>query len=159
MPNLSVSVKMIRRSSISARPLWTCPKCKRQFVTSNMPHSCGRYSVKKFLAGKSQRAISLYELFNTLVHDCGPVKVAPAKTRVGFQVRMIFAAINKLSDQGLDAHVVLTRRLESPRFKRIETMTPKCHVHHFRIKSLNEFDNEVKSWLQEAYQVGTQKHL
>jgi hypothetical protein len=146
-------------SRIASRPLWTCPKCKRRFVTRNMPHSCGRYSVQNFLAGKSQGAISLYEFFDALVHDCGPVQVAPAKTRIGFQVRMIFAAVNKLSDQGLDAHVVLTRRLDSTRFRRIETMTPKCYVHHFRIQSVDEFDDEVKSWLREAYQVGTQKHL
>ena len=72
---------------------------------------------------------------------------------------MIFAAVNKLSDRGLEAHVVLTRRLESPRFRRIETMTPKCYVHHFRVESLSELDAEVKSWLQEAYKVGTQEHL
>jgi hypothetical protein len=150
---------MTRRSSITSRPLWTCPKCGRQFINSNMPHSCGRYSVRKFLAGKSQHAISLYEHFSALVHDCGPVQIAPAKTRIGFQVRMIFAAVNKLSDRGLDAHVVLTRRLQKPRFKRIETMTPKCYVHHFRVESLSELDEEVKSWLREAYQVGTQEHL
>jgi hypothetical protein len=124
-----------------------------------MPHSCGRYSVEKFLAGKSQYAISLYEHFSVLVHDCGPVKIAPAKTRIGFQVRMIFAAVNKLSDHGLEAHVVLTRRLERPRFRRIETVTPKCYVHHFRIESLSDLDEEVRSWLRESYQVGTQEHL
>lgn len=150
---------MTRRSSITSRPPWTCPKCSRQFINSNMPHSCGRYSVKKFLAGKSPHAISLYEHFSALVHDCGPVQIAPAKTRIGFQVRMIFAAVNKLSDQGLEAHVVLTRRLEGSRFRRIETMTSKCHVHHFRVESLSELDEEVKSWLREAYQVGTQEHL
>ena len=91
--------------------------------------------------------------------DCGPVQIAPAKTRIGFQVRMIFAAVNKLSECGLEAHVVLTRRLRHSRFTRIETMTSKCHVHHFRIESLSELDDEVKSWLREAYQVGTQEHL
>lgn len=150
---------MNRRSSITSRPLWTCPKCRRQFINSNMPHSCGRYSVEKFLAGKSQQAISLYEHFSALVRECGPVLIAPAKTRIGFQVRMIFAAVNKLNDHGLESHVVLTRRLQSPRFRRIETMTPKCYVHHFRIDSLGELDEEVKSWLREAYQVGTQEHL
>ena len=124
-----------------------------------MPHSCGRYSVEKFLAGKSEHAASLYERLSALVHDCGPVRIAPAKTRIGFQVRMIFAAVNKLSDHGLEAHVVLTRRLEDPRFTRIETMSPKCHVHHFRVESLSELDDKVKSWLREAYQVGTQEHL
>jgi len=124
-----------------------------------MPHSCGQYSVAQFLAGKSRHAIALYDKFSALVHRCGPVKIAPAKTRVGFQVRMIFAAVNKLSDRGLEAHVVLPRRLGSPRFKRIETMTPKCFVHHFRIEDLIELDEEVAEWLCEAYRVGTQEHL
>ncbi len=124
-----------------------------------MPHSCGRYSVEQFLAGKSPQAVALYEHFSALVLDCGPVQVAPAKARIGFQVRMIFAAVNKLSERGLDAHVVLTRRLDRPRFRRIETMTPRCYVHHFRIESVSELDDEVMSWLREAYQVGTQKHL
>ena len=72
---------------------------------------------------------------------------------------MIFAAVNRLNDQGLTAHVVLTRRLKSPRFSRIDTLTPKCHVHHFRLESISDFDDELKAWLREAYEVGTQKHL
>ena len=150
---------MTRRSSISSRPLWTCPKCERQFVTTNMPHSCGDYSVEGFLRNKGSHANTLYERFSALVQKCGPTKIAPAKTRIGFQVRMIFAAVNKLSERALDAHVVLTRRLESPRFKKIEMMTPKCYVHHFRIESVSELDNEVENWLREAYLVGTQQHL
>jgi Domain of unknown function (DUF5655) len=150
---------MTNRSSISSRPLWVCPKCGRPFVTKNMPHACGRYSEEKFLEGKSRNAISIYEHFRTLVCKCGPVTIAPAKTRIGFQVRMIFAAVNKLSDRGLDAHVVLARRLESPRFRRIEEMTPRCFVHHFKIVSLDELDQEVESWLREAYRVGMQEHL
>jgi len=124
-----------------------------------MPHSCGRYTVEQFLTGKSPSAVTLYQRFSALVQECGPVKVAPAKTRVGFQVRMIFAAVNKLNDKGLEAHVVLARRLEANRFKRIERMSDKCYVHHFRLESSRELDAEVKGWLCEAYEVGTQKHL
>lgn len=124
-----------------------------------MPHSCGRYTVEKFLAGKSSDAIALYRRFSALVNQCGSVKLAPAKTRIGFQVRMIFAAVNKLNDRGLEAHIVLARRINNPRFKRIETMSPKCHVHHFRIEAPSDLDQEVAGWLCEAYQVGTQQHL
>jgi hypothetical protein len=123
-----------------------------------MPHSCGRYSVENFLVGKSAGAIALYERLSALVHQCGEVKLAPAKTRIGFQVRMIFAAVNKLSDSGLEAHVVLTRKLRNPRFKRIETMSPKCYVHHFKVEALTDLDQEVADWLCEAYQTGTQEH-
>jgi hypothetical protein len=124
-----------------------------------MPHSCGRYSVEKFLAGKSAGAVALYERFSALVHECGQVKLAPAKTRIGFQVRMIFAAVNNLNDSGLEAHVVLTRRLSNRRFKRIETMSTKCYVHHFKVETPGDLDQEVAEWLCEAYQTGTQAHL
>ncbi len=153
----TTSVK--RRASIATRPLWTCPNCNRQFVTANMSHACGQYSVEKFLEGKSKHAVALYEQFSALAHSCGPLHIAPAKTRIGFQVRMIFAAINKLGERRLDAHVVLTRRLSGKRFRRIETMTPKCHVHHFSVHELSDLDDEVAGWLREAYEVGTQNHL
>ena len=93
------------RVTMTSRKLWTCTKCRRQFVNRNMPHSCGRYSVEAFLNGKSQFAISLYKHFVAIVRQCGPVRMAPDKTRICFQVRMIFAAVNKLNDRGLDAHI------------------------------------------------------
>jgi len=124
-----------------------------------MPHSCGRFSVETFLAGKSAGAVALYERFSALVHECGQVKLAPAKTRIGFQARMIFAAVNKLNEHGLEAHVVLTRRLSNRRFKRIEMMSPKCYVHHFKVETPSDLDEEVAEWLCEAYQTGTQEHL
>lgn len=58
---------------------------------SEYAHSCGRSSVEKFLAGKDAEAIALYERFSALVHECGRITLAPAKTRIGLQVRMIFA--------------------------------------------------------------------
>jgi hypothetical protein len=140
-------------------PLWTCPCCGRQFANRNQEHSCGKYTVDDFLRGKGEPALALYHRFVELVESCGPVLFAPAKTRVGFQVRMIFAAVNRLTDERLDAHIVLTRRLENPRFHRIETLTPTCYVHHFRIYSPDELDDEVASWLREAYAVGEQRHL
>lgn len=103
--------------------------------------------------------MELFESFVALVRECGEVKLAPAKTRVGFQVRMIFAAVNKLGPKGIDAHVVLIRRLEHPRFHKIEELTPTCFVNHFKIKDASELDDEVRRWLKEAYCVGRQDHL
>ena len=137
-----------------SRDLWRCPKCGRFFVNHNQWHSCGPYSVESFLERKSPSAIELFHRFVELVEAFGPVLVAPARTRIGFQVKMIFAAVNRLSDQSLDAHVVLRRRLESPRFRRIEGLSPNSSVHHFRIRTVEEFDEEVQAWLCEGYSVG-----
>jgi len=141
------------------RPMWRCPKCSRQFANRNQEHSCGKYTVEDFLIGQGQEAESLYRAFEKLVLGLGPVLLAPAKTRVGFQTRMIFAAVNKLSRDRLQAHVVLARRLASSRFTKIETISARNHVHHFLIETVDELDDEVLAWLQEAYRVGLQQHL
>ena len=139
-------------------PLWTCPQCGRPFANRNQSHSCGRHTVEERLAGKSPAVRALYAGFAALVEACGPVIVVPARTRIGFQVRMIFAAVT-VKEWGLAAHVVLARRLEHPRFPRIESISPRNHVHHFRIQAPADLDAEVAAWLREAYRVGEQKHL
>ena len=123
----------------------------------NQTHSCGSYTVEQHLEGKSPHVRSLYEKFAALVQQCGPVTVVPAKTRIGFQVRMIFTALS-VRQRSLDCHVVLSRRLESDRFMRIQSLSPRNHVHYFSIKTPNDLDDEVLEWLTEAYEVGKQMH-
>jgi hypothetical protein len=55
--------------------------------------------------------------------------------------------------------VVLARRLEHPRFRRVESFSPRNHLHQFRLARLDEVDEEVAGWLAEAYRVGQQRHL
>ncbi len=59
----------------------------------------------------------------------------------------------------LDGHVVLARRVEHERFRRIETFSPRNHLHTFRISSPLDLDAEFASWVTEAYAVGEQRHL
>ncbi|HYJ78723.1 MAG TPA: DUF5655 domain-containing protein [Longimicrobiaceae bacterium] len=143
---------------MTARPLWHCPACGRPFASHGQPHSCVVATVEQHLAGKGAPAAALYHRFAGAVEACGPVMLAPAKTRIGFQVRMIFSAVTVRRDR-LDAHVVLARRLEHPRFRKVESISPRNHVHHFRIRAPEEVDAEVMEWLREAYAVGEQKHL
>ncbi|HSO51912.1 MAG TPA: DUF5655 domain-containing protein, partial [Actinomycetes bacterium] len=79
-------------------------------------------------------------------------------TRIAFQVRMSFAAFS-LRRPWVDGHVVLARRLQHPRFRRVETFSPRNHLHQFRLEHLDEVDEEVAAWLAEAYRVGEQRHL
>ncbi len=140
------------------RPLWTCPQCNRRFANQNQSHACGRYTLAEHLEGKSPEVLALYSRLEELVQSLGPVIVLPEKTRIAFQVRMSFAAV-RVQQRWIDGHVVLARRLESPRFRRIEFISPRNHVHHFRIISPDEIDGEFATWFTEAYQVGEQRHL
>jgi hypothetical protein len=139
-------------------PLWRCPKCGREFANRNQSHACGRHDLTHHFHGKPPEIRELYKLVVAVVRKIGPVRVVPEKTRIAFQVRMSFAQVTPKS-HWLDGHVVLARRFEHPRFRRIETISPRNHVHHFRIKCADDIDAEFTDWLAEAYAVGEQRHL
>ena len=93
-----------------------------------------------------------------VVSQFGPVTVLPEKTRIALHVRMSFAAfVPRL--RWLDGHLVLARRVESTRFRRIETYSARNVLHAFRLAAPAEVDEEFAGWLAEAYAVGGQHHL
>lgn len=140
------------------RPLWTCPQCRRAFANRNQAHACGDWTLADHLRTATPEVAELVRGFVALVEDLGPVEVAPTKTRIGFKARMTFAALMP-KRHWLDGHVVLARRRDDPRFRRIDTYGPRSHVHSFRLTAPEELDAEVVDWLREAYRVGLQEHL
>lgn len=140
------------------KPLWRCPKCGEMFTTANQRHSCGKFSLEKVFARSDPHVFQIYQKFVQLVRDCGKVKVIPQKTRVTFQVRMRFLSVYPRRSYLL-ADFVFARRLKHPRFFKIETFSPRNHLHHIRIESETELDSDVLQWIREAYAVGEQKHL
>ena len=92
------------------------------------------------------------------VAQAGPVEVLAEKTRIALQVRMSFAAFMP-RQHWLNGHLVLARRIGSPRFTRVEVYSPRNVLHAFRLASPDEVDAQFTGWLAEAYQVGAQQHL
>lgn len=71
---------------------------------------------------------------------------------------MSFAAFTPRS-RWLDGHLVLARRVDSPRFQRVETYSRRNVVQPSGSTPPDEVDDELSAWLAEAYQVGQQRHL
>jgi len=138
--------------------LWRCPECGRRFANRNQSHSCSNVSLESHFVGKSEKVRDLFDALTAIVKQCGPVKVLPEKTRIAFQVRMSFIAV-QLRRNYLIGHFVFARRVEHPRFTRVETFSPRNHLHAFRLDSLADLDREFAAWIREAYAVGEQKHL
>ena len=137
------------------KPLWTCPRCRRQFKNRNQAHSCGQFTVGQLLDGKPQEVIELYERLNDLIRKCGEVVVAPTKTRVLFKVRTVFATV-AVSKNWLDVVFVLGRRLKHRRIKKAQEEYPSI-VHWLRIEKTEDLDGALARWLQEAYDHRKQK--
>jgi hypothetical protein len=140
------------------QPLWRCPRCGRRFANRNQRHFCSDVRIEDHLAGRDPQVVATFEKLLAVARRSGPMAVLPEKTRIAFQVRMSFAAFT-LRRRWVDGHVVLARRLDSPRFRRIDLISPRNQVHLFRLASPDEVDAEVAGWLAEAYEVGAQHHL
>jgi Domain of unknown function (DUF5655) len=139
------------------RPLWPCPDCGRAFANANQPHACGRYELEAHFAGKPPKVRDIYADFLALLEAIGPVTVLPEKTRIAFQTRMSFAQLTVRRHWVL-GHLVLARRVEDPAFTKIETISARNHVHHFRLETAEEVER-LRNFAREAYAVGRQEHL
>jgi hypothetical protein len=147
-----------RKQRVSDSRLWQCPACRRRFANRNQSHFCGNHDLERHFEGKSPEVRTLFNVLAGYLRGFGPVTVLAEKTRIAFQVRMSFAAVS-VRRAHLVGHFVLARRLEHPRFPRIDTISPRNHVHHFRLSALSDFDDEFVEWAREAYAVGEQKHI
>jgi len=139
-------------------PLWRCERCGREFANRNQSHACGTHDLDHHFAGKPPEIRALFDAVVSAIREIGPVDILPEKTRIAFHVRMSFAQVTPRR-AWLDGHVVLARRLESPRFRSVQTFSPRNHLHSFRVERMEDIDGEFRSWLREAYAVGEQKHL
>ncbi|HVO81735.1 MAG TPA: DUF5655 domain-containing protein [Terriglobales bacterium] len=140
------------------RPLWKCPRCGHRFVTRNMYHSCVRVKIADHFRGKDPLVRKLYGAYRALVQRCGPVTVYANKTGIVFQARVRFTGVTP-KKHWLDGGFWFKRRVEHPRFYRIETIPPGDYIHRFRLTKLSDIDKELARFVRESYDVGCQKHL
>ncbi|MBV9929517.1 MAG: hypothetical protein JO013_01070 [Alphaproteobacteria bacterium] len=139
------------------RPLWTCPACGRSFANRRQSHACGRHALAPHFEGRSEDVRRIFDAFLAMLESFGPVTVLPEKSRIAFQVRMSFAQLTPRR-HWVNGHFVLARRAEDPPFTRVETISPRNHVHHFRL-GLAEAVEGLHGYAREAYAVGRQEHL
>jgi hypothetical protein len=109
-------------------------------------------------AGKPPETRRLYAAFLAEIRKHGPVHVLPEKTRIAFQVRMSFAAI--MTRRGyLRGHLVLAARHEVPCFCKVETFSPRNHLHAFELRDVTQLQGEFANCIELAYRVGCQEHV
>jgi hypothetical protein len=141
------------------RPLWVCPRCGRTFANRNQSHACAPLGdLERHFARSEPYVRATFDRALAVVEALGEVTVLPEKTRIALHARMSFAAFVPRR-RWLDGHLVLARRVESPRFTRVEVYSPRNVLHAFRLAGPDEVDDELAGWLAEAYAVGEQRHL
>jgi hypothetical protein len=141
------------------QPLWQCEWCGRTFANRNQTHTCAEPGdLDGHFTAASPQVRAAFDRVLDVVTALGPVTVLAEKSRIALHVRMSFAAFMPRKSW-LSGHLVLARRVDSPRFYKIETYSPRNVLHAFRVGSAAEIDDEFAGWLAEAYRVGERQHL
>lgn len=111
------------------------------------------------LAGQPESSIELYRQFVRLVEACGPFHYAVSKTSITFKgTRRGFAGARPFQ-HGLRGYLDLQRAVEDPRIINVSPYTKRLFVHHYRIATPDQLDDEFAGWIREAYAVGAGAHL
>ena len=140
--------------------MWTCPRCRHKFVHKNQSHSCGNYTVGDFLRGRPRKAVDLFHDFIRQYRRIGPFRLDPVKTRVALLTLIRFCAINRIGEDYIDVHFVLTEPHDTGgRFRRVENLGNRFYIHHLRIRQKADIDGEVLKCMRLAYRIGKRGHI
>ena len=113
-------------------------------------------SLDEFFAGFALSR-PLFEVIDAAVVDLGNVERRVTKSQIAFRRRTGFAWVwipgRYLAGRGapLVLSLALSRRDTSPRWKESVEPKPGRFMHHLELCSLDDIDEEVRGWLQEAW--------
>jgi hypothetical protein len=137
------------------RPLWTCPNCGKQYVTRNMWHSCVVVPLESHFVNRP-RARQLFDAYVAALEREGPVTISVSKTRIEIMTRARFTGAVVRKDY-LRCALWLKRRVDSPRFTKIEHFGSANWGHYFEIHDESDIDDEILALAREARRVGDQE--
>jgi hypothetical protein len=117
------------------------------------------WTVERHLLGKPPGVVALYHRFIELAEAGGPFAYSVTKSAITLKgTRRGFAGA-RLGADALGGYLDLQRRVYDSRITRSDPYTKRLYVHHFRLRSLDQLDEQFAGWLREAYQVGAGAHL
>lgn len=112
--------------------------------------------VAEYFAGQEESA-RIFGVLRAAIEDLGPAEIRVTKSQIAFFRRKAFAWAWMPGKylRGRQAPLVLTLSLQrrdlSARWKEIVEPAPGRFTHHLELATVEEIDDLVRSWLQEAW--------
>ena len=113
------------------------------------------WTTERHLDAGTEHGRALFHRFAELVAACGEYTTSVAKTTITFKgPRRGFAGARPSGDRLL-GYFDVTYRVDDPRITRVSPYQKDLFVHHFRVGSLEQLDDDFARWMADAYdQVG-----
>jgi hypothetical protein len=108
------------------------------------------YSVKDHFLNKDPSVGALYDQLLSILQTFGPVAEDPKKTSIHLNRKSALAGVETRKD-GLLLNIKSDHQIKSSRIEKAEQVSAKRFHHKVRISSTKDLDEELKTWLKEAY--------
>lgn len=137
--------------------MWICPLCGQQFIHTNQTHSCGDKVLADFLEGKSEHTRSLFRHFAICFQQIGEVTIHPTKSMIAFAAITRIAFITRLGKDFIDIVFPFKEpHQDNLCFHKIAQVPGSNQFnHHFRMYNSEDVNEEVKSFMKLAYELGS----
>jgi len=110
------------------------------------------YSELDHLTDKSPMVTLIYEQLIAELQHFGPIKIEPKKTSIHLGNRFGFAGVYTRKDY-INLEVHLNYRLTGRRVEKVEQASANRFHHTIKLKTINDIDGELLSWLKQAYEL------
>ncbi len=108
------------------------------------------YSVSDHFVNKDPSVRVLYDELISLLRTIGPVQEDPKKTSIHLNRKSALAGVETRKDSLL-LNIKSDHPIQSPRIEKTEQISAKRFHHKVRISSPEDLNEELKTWLEEAY--------
>ena len=110
------------------------------------------WTVERHLEAGSEAGRALWQQFADLVAGYGEHSLSVAKTTVTFKgPKRGFAGARPKGDE-LIGYFDVTYQVDDPRIRTVSPYQKDLFVHHFRISSTDEIDEEFAGWIRDSYE-------
>ena len=108
------------------------------------------YTVNDHFINKDASVRTLYDQLVLLLQTFGPIQEDPKKTSIHLNRKSALAGVETRKDYLL-LNIKSNHAIKNPRIVKAEQVSAKRFHHKVRISSPNDLDEELKTWLEEAY--------
>lgn len=129
---------------------WTCPNCQKEFRNKNQWHSCARVDIDKHFLNKAPSTKTTFDALMNIVNEFGPVTVDSIKTAIQLRCGATFLSITPKKNYLELAFSLPYSADEFPVFKTIRVSSKRV-LHYLVLEDVQEIDEQLKSWLKQAY--------
>jgi hypothetical protein len=109
-----------------------------------------RYTIDNHFVNKDASIRALYDQLVSLLQTFGPIQEDPKKTSIHLNRKSALAGVETRRDSLL-LNLKADHEIKSSRVEKSEQISAKRFHHKVRISSPSDFDEELKTWLKEAY--------